>query len=283
MRNSGLGSMLKACFVVVSIIVILSSVASAQSGDELMKSGKPKAAVKAYEDALENNPDDIALMKKIAEAGDAAGWYGKSVQYWEKIIQQDQNGKYSDEARKKAAFAHRWIAIRYYDTGMALNWVMEHLDEAIKLDPVLFEAYYWKARILYEKGELKETEKILKEALKNNPGEKKGEWLLEVVQGSLANGEEAYLAYAEAYNYYEKGNLDKALEIYRAAVESNPNYAAAYSWIARINMERQNYTEAIAAYEKVLELEPDNARAAWFLKVCRKEQTTKPEATVPVE
>lgn len=283
MKSSGLFSGVKVIFVMAVIFCVLSSAALAQSGDELMKSGKAKAAVKAYESELSNSPDNIELMKKIADAADQAGWYGKSVQYWEKIIQKDGNGKYAEEAKKKAAFAHRWIAIRFYDTGMELDWVMQHLDEAVKLDPSLFEAYYWKARILYEKGELKETAEVLKKALKNNPGEKKGEWLLEVVEGSLANGEDAYLSYAKAYNYYEKGELDAALKIYEDAVASNPNYAAAYSWIARINMERLNYTAAIAAYEKVLALEPDNARAAWFLKVCKKELATQTPAAPAAE
>lgn len=255
----------------VATSALLCSTVFGQTGDELVKAGKAKAAVKAYETELAGNPGSLELMRKIAEAADQSGWYGKSVQYWERIIANSKDANEIAGAMKKAAFAHRWIAIRFYDTGMELDWVMQHLDEAVKLDPSLFEAYYWKARILYEKGQLKETAEVLKAALKASPGQKKGEWLLEVVEGSLANGEEAYLSYAQAYNFYEKGELDRALKIYSDAVAANPNYAAAYSWIARINMERQNYAVAVENYEKVLKLEPDNTRAAWFLKVCKKE------------
>lgn len=261
-----------AAFAATIAILIISGVSisrAAETGDDLMAKGKTRAAIKAYENELKSKPGDTDLLVKLAEACDKDGWYGKSFGYWEQAAAKFKSGKRADHAKKQAAMARRWVAVSYYDTGMQLDWTLMHLDKAIELDPGLFDAHYWKGRVLYEKGDLKAALPPLEAALKVKPDNKEAKWLRDTVKGGLSNGSAAYKAYTDAFNLYDKKKFDEALEMYHKAVEENPKFAAAYSWIGRINMEKGNYAEAALNYEKTLKLEPENKRAAWFLKSCR--------------
>jgi tetratricopeptide (TPR) repeat protein len=61
--------------------------------------------------------------------------------------------------------------------------------------------------------------------------------------------------------------LNEALAKYSKAAELNPGFAAAHVWIARILLETEQYSLSEKSWKRVLELEPDNKRAEWFMKL----------------
>ncbi|GHU58495.1 hypothetical protein FACS1894133_3350 [Clostridia bacterium] len=59
------------------------------------------------------------------------------------------------------------------------------------------------------------------------------------------------------YNYYEKGDFDKAIEEYDKAIELKADYAEAYNGRGMSYDELGKYDKAIADYDKAIELDPD--------------------------
>ena len=58
-----------------------------------------------------------------------------------------------------------------------------------------------------------------------------------------------------------QGNADGALSDYNKTLELNPRHVAAYSNRAAYYIMKHNYREAVAEYQRILEIEPENDAA----------------------
>ncbi|HOC90806.1 MAG TPA: tetratricopeptide repeat protein [bacterium] len=237
------------------------------AGDALMQKKEYKKAAAEYKKVIESKGEKEALVVKLAEAYEAAKWHGMSVQVWERYIELFPNGKVIDRAKKRAAAARRWMGVNFYNLGEDMDKVIHQLKLAVELDPSLLEAYYWLGRVYVEEGMLDEAVSILEKLASMDPKDKKAAWLLKEAKGMKDVGGNAYVAYREGFNLYEKGMLNEALTKYSKAAELNPDFAAAHVWIARILLETEQYSLSEKSWKRVLELEPDNKRAEWFMKL----------------
>jgi len=62
-----------------------------------------------------------------------------------------------------------------------------------------------------------------------------------------------------AYKAQQAKDFDKAAELYRKAIELDPNYAAAYNNLGTALSDLKRYDEAEVAYRKAIELDPNDA------------------------
>lgn len=74
-----------------------------------------------------------------------------------------------------------------------------------------------------------------------------------------------------AYGFYEAGNRDAALERYVAVAELVPDDAEAHVWAGRILVETERPSLAIPYWRRVVELDPGDARAAYFLELAQEQ------------
>ncbi|MFH1539312.1 MAG: tetratricopeptide repeat protein [bacterium] len=244
---------------------------SVQDGDGFMEEGQYRKAIVSYEDAFKETPDDEGILAKLGRAYDGAKWYGMSVETWEKYLEKFPDGPGAAEAAKQAAQARRWIGSYFYYSGEELGRVIPQLEKALGHDPGLFDANYWLGRVLLEKGDCERAAEVVKKAAFIKPKDRNTEWLLKEAEGCAEHGGAAYEHYRKGYGFYEQGKLGTAMRFYREATEANPNFARAYYWMARIHMERGEYEQASENWEKVLEIDPGNSNAKWFLESCRRE------------
>ncbi|MGQ9622143.1 MAG: tetratricopeptide repeat protein [Candidatus Caldatribacteriaceae bacterium] len=76
----------------------------------------------------------------------------------------------------------------------------------------------------------------------------------------------AQVMFDQGYNLYQAGRKEEAIQFFVEAVTTKPNFAKAWTWLARTYQEEGMYDEAIWAWEKVVQLEPENTQAQYFLK-----------------
>lgn len=69
-----------------------------------------------------------------------------------------------------------------------------------------------------------------------------------------------------AYNFYRDGNFKEAIEELKKAISYNFDFVDAYYWLARIYFELGDFENAIKMWQRVLEIDPQNKNAKWFLK-----------------
>ncbi|MCS7241336.1 MAG: tetratricopeptide repeat protein [Candidatus Caldatribacterium sp.] len=76
----------------------------------------------------------------------------------------------------------------------------------------------------------------------------------------------AQVMFDQGYNLYQAGRKTEAIQFFIEAVTTKPDFTKAWFWLARTYQEEDMYDEAIWAWEKVLQLEPQNEQARYFLK-----------------
>jgi len=76
----------------------------------------------------------------------------------------------------------------------------------------------------------------------------------------------AQTMFDQGYNLYQAGRYDDAVQFFIDAITVKPDLAKAWYWLARTYQETNMVDEAIWAWQKVIQLEPDNTQAQYFLK-----------------
>ncbi|MBP9015136.1 MAG: tetratricopeptide repeat protein [Candidatus Atribacteria bacterium] len=78
----------------------------------------------------------------------------------------------------------------------------------------------------------------------------------------------AQVMFDQGYNLYQEGRKEEAIQFFVEAVTTKPNFTKAWFWLARTYQEEEMIDEAIWAWKKVVQLEPDNTQAKYFLEKC---------------
>ena len=72
---------------------------------------------------------------------------------------------------------------------------------------------------------------------------------------------------AESYNAgmaaIEQGDLEGAIGHFQSSIELDPGSAASYQGLANAYYSAERYEEAISAYDKLLEIEPNEELKQW--------------------
>lgn len=71
------------------------------------------------------------------------------------------------------------------------------------------------------------------------------------------------------YNHYSAGRLEEALEVYQRIIDEVPFDLEAHTWAGRILMELERPEAAISYWQTVVERNPDDDRAEYFLELAR--------------
>ena len=89
----------------------------------------------------------------------------------------------------------------------ALDDAMRSFDEALKLNPRMFDAKTGRGTVLARKGELKEAERILQDALLLNPNPVRTHYELGLVYEKLGDTDKAMTEFKEGIKKHEQGRM----------------------------------------------------------------------------
>ncbi|MBF0159661.1 MAG: tetratricopeptide repeat protein [Magnetococcales bacterium] len=140
---------------------------------------------------------------------------------------------------------HDASADELYHQGNALlrqgeaQQAIDCYQQALQLDPDLFEAYHNLATVLYQQGRLQEA--------------------LEHYQTILARWPDSSAAHNNlGALLQDQGDLAAAAESFQRAIDHRPDYADAYGNLANVRQKQQRWQEALASYQKQLALRPND-------------------------
>lgn len=203
----------------------------------------------------------------------------------------------------EAAVALARLATASGDHSTALRVAADML----KMDPNSSPAYAIRAQALFSRGDVKEAEAALQEALKRNPAlvpaltvllnlrvqQGKGQEVVPLFLKLVQNDpQSADLRYLLALAYFSTKDLDRSEENVRAALKLDPNTATAHSLLANIHLAKgavaEAKTELLAAIEAdprtisnylILELEYEK-EGNWqeATRLCEKARQVDPES-----
>ncbi|MEX2534336.1 MAG: tetratricopeptide repeat protein [Trueperaceae bacterium] len=98
-------------------------------------------------------------------------------------------------------------------------------------------------------------------------------WLEYLDQGNLLDADATPLfteiGSQQGYNYYRQGNLEQAIDVYRRVIDVVPFDLEAHTWMGRILIEIGRPEQAISYWQTVVDRNPRDNRAAYFLELAR--------------
>jgi len=216
-----------------------------------------KNGVKAFVTILENHPENVTALLRLAQLSAEAGRFDDSVEYCEKVLEiepeneqareiinllpklrtrqdfLDGNKEQEDELYKKAILAHK---------NKDNNQAFIHINELLANNPNYAAAYNLAGKIFYESGKIENAKKSFIAAV---------------------NCAQDFVdaKHNLAITYYEMEEYQNCQEIYEDIIENHPGDKTALIQLAELNSHLGNQDKAHEYAKNILEKEPNNQRA----------------------
>lgn len=263
---------MKKLFVVLASAVISAGILSAQDYNEVVKALNEAAQ-------LENKTESIAALRTVITQAQALGDEGTAIV---------ENAKNGIVAAQKSVATSKFNEKDYDGAVEAYGELIKVADEFGRADikaeaeTNIQKAWFSKGLVLLQAKDMAGSEEALAEAVELKPDDgmawfrlgqvktalKKNDEAIEAFNNAAANGQEAN-ANKQLGNIYLKagsaalkaGKSEEAIANLSKVNDYTPN-AQVYKLIGNANRNLNKNADAVAAYEKYLEMAPDAADAA---------------------
>jgi tetratricopeptide (TPR) repeat protein len=249
----------------------------------LYDKSKYDGAVKAFDKAIELDPNSTAAWNSKGVALKAQNRFDEAIVAYDKAIELNPphwktSHLYSDPrimAYDKVIEFNPQLADAWFNKGRALydqdkySEAIIAYDRAVEINPRLAGAWYSKGRALRNQGKYDEAILAYNKAIEIDPKDADVWYNKGIALRWLGRTTEADSAFADAIDKWNSTGMDlsrlekyaEAIKVYDMALAVDPNYV--YSWINkgtaffRLGM----HEEAIAAFNQVIKIDPQNADA----------------------
>ncbi len=195
--------------------------------DIYLDMGRLKNTIVALDKAVELDPENQDAWLKLAEMSIVFNEYRKAIGYIDKAMK-------IDDMNPKTYFLRGQVMLETGDTIHAIK----NFQKTLEVDQDFFDAYY-QLGLLYLGKKNKLAVDYFNNALNIDPASIEARYYL-------------------AMYYQETGDYEKAISIYEAILEKNPDYVFATYNIGYVNLVYlENYDEAIEFFTKAIEQHPD--------------------------
>ncbi len=229
-----------------------SAVPNVWLGRIYLEQGEPTRALPYWQAAAELSPDDEGVQFYLSqteaqlEFGAAAG----------------------------GAFQR---GLQAYDEGR-LEDALTLFEEATRANPDYKQAFVWAGRTSLELGYSEAAKEYWQRVLDLDPEESRARYFIARADDQLRWGAEAVLTFQEGTRLYSEGSLEAAGDAFAEASRANPQYQEAAARAAQSYQEAGKPQQAVPFWERVVTLDPDNTRAAYFLDLARNQSGYGAEA-----
>ena len=241
---------------VMLALVVVSAVPSSARADanqlyidglSLYQDGKYSEAERMFMDALGQDPRHLSslfmmgetLSKDIRKLREAEGWYKKALRIGEKDKVYSAKLRYS-------------LGILYIEMGQ-YEESLKQFSELVTQSPNYYDlpkVYNHMGVASYRLDRHDEALEYFKHALKLDPTLREATFNMKTLQ--------AQLALINTGRYYERMGDDKAAsEQYQKAVDSYPNYVAAWYHLGLSALKRKDYAKAVRLLKRAYVINPD--------------------------
>ena len=160
--------------------------------------------------------------------------------------------------------------VSHYEAG-DLRAALRSFTRAVSSNPNFPEALVWAGRSSLELGQPQSAERYWQAVLELDPEDSRAQHFVSLAQEQQRWGVDAVNAFQEGVQRYEAGDIQAALQAFAQASDANPNYPDALVWTARSHQELGQAAQAARFWRRVLELDPDDSRAAYFLRLAEEQ------------
>lgn len=194
-------------------------------------------------------------MRNLAAINFQAGKIPEAVEIYRSLVESDP-----EDAALRASLAGALGALELYDQAL------EQLEKAIEIEPLNVEAYHNRAVIHERRGDVELAVADYRTALRYQPDYEPSQRALYRLTGQAnvhlpADAAERRAAelVEEASDAARRANYEEAIRLLAEAEKVAPHFVLIYQYRSNVAYLMGDQAGAVAALEKGLEIEPDNA------------------------
>ena len=257
--------------------------------DDGPTTGNAEHEVAAYEQAVRDDPQDIAARGALAQLYLVDGRYTEAIEQYQAVLTQDETsiGALLGLGRAQLAAGDATAATgsfekiitltadaempgdsteaaHYYAGSIALDQLrpadaIAHLKAAVAIEPSDADAWHMLGAAYLANGDLDESIAALSRAVLFVPNFTEAyDKLAAAYEGKGMAGESSY---AQGMAAYSRGQHGDAIRELKAATEASPNFSPAYAGLGLTYEARGERELAIGAYERAVELDANDFTA----------------------
>jgi tetratricopeptide (TPR) repeat protein len=238
------------------------TITSINEGINFMNLKNYNEAIKAFEEAIETNPDDYETYLELGNAYYYVKKFKDALYYYDKALEINPNLDYlwNNKGLALIALKRNDEALKYYDKAIRINphgdnvWngkgnalsnlrkfdeAIECYDKALEINQNNADAWNGKGFALNSLGKFDEAIECYDKALEIDP-----------------NFDNAWTN--KGFSLSNLGRFDEAMKLYDKALEINQNNADAWNGKGSAFYALRKYDEAVMCYDKLLELNPSS-------------------------
>ncbi len=232
-------------------------------------------AIDLAQQAIAIDPEFVEAHYYLALMYQYTNWYFREAEQWDIYLSLiERTDLTSPQVKQNLAHAYYRLGYNSYQNG-DYEQSLIHFLNSIKEYPDSIESNYWAARVFYEADDLENSLFYWRRVLTLDSHYPRAQYFFDKVEASIKYGKEAYNLYEQGFNEYEKKNFGKAIDYYREAIKLNSRFVEAYYWMGRVYFDTGDYQQATRYYQQVLNLEPDNDKADYWLKESKRRASGK--------
>jgi tetratricopeptide (TPR) repeat protein len=229
---------------------------------------------------LEPDSPEIALF--LAQTYSYTKWYIRAWEQWQKYLSLGQTldnavSQVGEEAREQFAETGNELGFAAYE-ATNLQGALTYYQAVNKVLPDDLETLTWLGRIHLELGQPEEARPYWQRARELNPEDESIGYFSSIIEEQVTVGPEASSMFQTGIRAYEAGKLDEALQAFEWALSANDTFTQAYVWAGRTSLELGLSDLAVTYWAQVLELDPADTRAKYFLEVAQTQEKYGVEA-----
>jgi len=229
--------------------------------------GMYEDAVKILKEALQFKPTDLDANYNLGNVYYVMGDVEKASEQMRKFVDLDPNN----------AEAHNFAGLMYYRRGL-FNAALDEFQTAAKMDPKEKQYSHNIGLVLAKMGREDEANQAFQQASGFEEGQ---ELRREYTEQTEAN--KLREMYNEGYAAMQDLKITRAMELFKAVLEMDPDMMKAHFNLGACYRMRGNKENQIHHFEEVIRLEPDMPEARYNLGLAYSDSRMYPQAIAEFE
>lgn len=205
-------------------------------------------------------PEPIGVL---AEAYSRSHWHGPAFQTWLDFVA--AGGEFTAEQLALFTESAEQNAYAAYQRG-ELSVAADYYRSVAKHNPQDTNAFRWLGRIASEMNHPEEAIAAWEVVVELTPNDSGAQYFLDLARAQAKWGTAAADYFFDGVRLYEANDLNQARLAFASATSQNSAYVEAWAWLGRVNFEQQKYVDASRAYQKAVDLDPNNSTYSYFLR-----------------
>ena len=237
-----------------------------------------EGALEFYREAYDVNPQANDALLYLARIHSELGELTEALPYWREAAARGlEGGQYFlDRTEQRlavgvAASDAFYAGLESYQAGN-LETALGHFQAATTQNAAFTEGWVWLARTALELGRSEQSGAAWQQVIELDPADDRARYFLSVAERQARWGVVAGQAFETGITAYNQGDLTAAAAAFREAVSANTDYQEARVWWARSLQESGDLAAAAGVWQGVLERDPNDERARYFLSLAQRQQ-----------